>query len=57
MNQILVIEDDEQTRENLELILQMEGFTVQSAPNGRVGLSHARRARPGHALSPVWGNA
>jgi DNA-binding NarL/FixJ family response regulator len=46
MHQILVIEDDEQTRENLELILQMEGFAVRSAPNGRLGLNLARRERP-----------
>ena len=46
MHQILVIEDDEQTRENLELILQMEGFAVRSAANGRAGLELARAQRP-----------
>ena len=46
MHQILVIEDDEQTRENLELILQMEGFAVRSAANGRTGLELARAQRP-----------
>lgn len=43
MNHILVIEDDQQTRENLETILQMEGFAVTTAPDGRAGLDAVRR--------------
>ena len=46
MTRILIIEDDEQTRENLELILQMEGFAVTSARNGREGLDCLRREPP-----------
>jgi len=46
MTRILIIEDDQQTRENLELILQMEGFDVTSAPNGEAGLEAARRTPP-----------
>ena len=53
MNQILVIEDDELTRENLELILQMEGFAVQVATNGRSGLELARGQRPDLILCDV----
>jgi len=43
MTHILVIEDDEQTRENLKIILEMEGFAVTTAPDGRAGLDLARR--------------
>ena len=46
MIKILVIEDDEQTRENLQIILDMEGYAVRSAPNGREGLTLARNDRP-----------
>ncbi|MCI0350198.1 MAG: response regulator [Acidobacteriales bacterium] len=46
MNKILVIEDDSQTRENLEIILEMEGFAVWCAPDGRTGLALAQRDRP-----------
>jgi DNA-binding NarL/FixJ family response regulator len=53
MNQILVIEDDGLTRENIELILQMEGFGVHVAINGRAGLELARRERPDLILCDV----
>ena len=46
MKTILIIEDDAQTRENLEIILEMEGFTVRSAADGRAGLALAKSARP-----------
>ena len=46
MTKILIIEDDSQTRENLEIILEMEGFGVSSAPDGRAGLALARQNRP-----------
>lgn len=46
MTNILIIEDDEQTRENLELILQMENFAVRSAADGAVGLKLAQQERP-----------
>jgi DNA-binding NarL/FixJ family response regulator len=46
MSTILIIEDDEQTRANLEIILKMEGYNVSAAPNGRAGLELARRERP-----------
>src|SRR5262245_24397897 len=46
MTRILIIEDDGPTRENLELILDMEGFNVRSAPDGQAGLDLARRERP-----------
>lgn len=46
MTKLLIIEDDEQTRENLELILDMEGYAVRSACNGREGLSLVQAERP-----------
>jgi DNA-binding NarL/FixJ family response regulator len=46
MTKLLVIEDDEQTRENLQIILDMEGYAVRSAANGREGLALARSESP-----------
>lgn len=46
MKTILIIEDDAQTRENLEIILEMEGFSVRLAADGRSGLVLAKSARP-----------
>ncbi len=53
MIHILIIEDDEQTRENLELILEMEEFTVRSAPDGAAGLARAREQRPDLVICDV----
>jgi DNA-binding NarL/FixJ family response regulator len=53
MSSILIIEDDEPTRENLQLILEMEGFGVRSAPDGRSGLALARQQRPDLILCDV----
>ena len=46
MTNILIIEDDEQTRENLELILEMENFSVCSAADGKAGIVLARQTKP-----------
>ncbi len=53
MNTILIIEDDDQTRENLQIILEMEGFAVLAAPDGRAGLETARRQHPDLVLCDV----
>jgi DNA-binding NarL/FixJ family response regulator len=53
MSSILIIEDDPPTRENLQLILEMEGFSVRSAPDGRAGLTLARQQRPDLILCDV----
>ncbi len=53
MKTILIIEDDAQTRENLQLILDMEGFRALTAANGRVGLDLARRESPDLVLCDV----
>lgn len=52
-SEILIIEDDEQTRENLQIILEMEGFTVRTAPDGRAGLAAVQRQRPDLVLCDV----
>jgi DNA-binding NarL/FixJ family response regulator len=53
MNKILIIEDDAQTRENLEIILEMEDLRVFAAPDGRTGLELARREHPDLVLCDV----
>jgi CheY-like chemotaxis protein len=35
---ILVVEDDDDIRENLREFLELEGYAVMAAPNGREGL-------------------
>lgn len=53
MKRILVIEDDEPTRENLRTILEMEGYQVTVAPNGLVALGVVRQACPDLILCDV----
>jgi len=43
---ILLIEDEPQMRENLETILDLEGFEVSTAANGHAGLEAARKELP-----------
>lgn len=43
---LLVIEDQATLRANLALLLELEGYRVLTAPNGREGLEAARRERP-----------
>lgn len=38
-NAILIIEDEVDIRENLKLLLELEGFTVFTANNGKEGLT------------------
>ncbi len=53
MTTILIIEDDEQTRENLRTILEMEGFRALAATNGVEGVETARRENPDLILCDV----
>ena len=53
MKKILVIEDEAETLQNLVLMLEMEGFKPLSAPNGRAGLSLAKRELPDVILCDV----
>lgn len=47
---VLVVEDDECTRESLGLVLQAEGYQVASATNGLEALSHLRCRPPPHCI-------
>ena len=39
MNHILIIEDDQDIRESLRMLLETEGFLVTEAKNGTDGLN------------------
>ena len=53
MNKILVIEDETETRDNLVLMLEMEGFKALSAPNGMAGVELAKKELPDVILCDV----
>ena len=53
MKKILVIEDEAETRGNLVLMLEMEGFKALSAPNGRTGVTVAKRELPDLILCDI----
>ncbi|MBL9215899.1 MAG: response regulator transcription factor [Opitutaceae bacterium] len=53
MKKILVIEDEPVTRNNLVLMLELEGFTPLAAPDGRAGVALARAERPDVILCDV----
>jgi DNA-binding NarL/FixJ family response regulator len=53
MAKILIIEDDTQTRENLSLILEMEGFDVVAAADGPAGIAAVERENPELVLCDV----
>lgn len=53
MKTILIIEDERETRENLTLMLEMEGFKPLSAPNGREGVKLAKGKLPDLILCDV----
>jgi DNA-binding response OmpR family regulator len=46
MKRLLVIEDQPQMRRNLATILEMEGFEVLTAVNGRLGVEQALSSKP-----------
>ena len=50
---ILVVEDEDDIRTNLQRLLRIEGYDVEAAPNGRVGLELARSIQPALILSDV----
>src|ERR1041384_2441600 len=53
MKKILVIEDEAETLDNLVLMLEMEGFQPFGAPNGRVGVTLAKKELPDVILCDV----
>jgi CheY-like chemotaxis protein len=46
MKRILLIEDNHSLREEIINVLELEGFTVVTAENGRVGLERIQADRP-----------
>ncbi len=46
MKKILLIEDDKALRENTEELLALSGYSVVTAPNGRIGIATAKDAMP-----------
>jgi CheY-like chemotaxis protein len=47
---VLIVEDDERTREMLRRTLQKEGWQVREAANGRLGLEQLAQGAPGLIL-------
>jgi len=47
---VLIVEDDERTREMLRRTLQKEGWQIREAANGRVGLEQLPHGKPGLIL-------
>ena len=50
---LLIIEDQAPMRRNIALMLQMEGYDVATAENGRAGLEAARKIKPDLILCDV----
>jgi len=46
MKKILLIEDDTALRENTAELLELEGYQVTTAPNGKIGIEKARKTMP-----------
>jgi len=50
---ILVIEDNQDVRENLEELLQLTGYTVYTAENGKIGTAKALEVVPDIILCDI----
>ncbi len=46
MPRVLIIEDDPEFRDAMSVFLELEGYDVACADNGRAGLKEARAHRP-----------
>ena len=53
MKTVLVIEDNADIRENACEMLELEGYQVVSAPNGKVGIALAKQIIPDIILSDI----
>ena len=53
MKSILIIEDNCDIRENLEEILEMEGYQISTAVNGKIGIEKAKLENPGLILCDI----
>lgn len=47
---VLIVDDDEDIRDTIRSLLQLRGYVVDTAPDGRVGLERLRAADPPPAL-------
>lgn len=46
MKKILLIEDNQDVRENTAEILELAGYSVVTAENGKIGVGHAQKEKP-----------
>ncbi len=53
MSRALVVDDDDQSRYLLEVLLSADGFDVETATNGKEALAAARRRRPDLVVSDI----
>jgi serine/threonine-protein kinase PpkA len=53
MTTILFVEDDDTIRSNVTRLLKLEGYDIESAENGRLGLERARAMRPDVVISDI----
>ncbi len=44
-SKILIVEDDDQLREILQIVLREEGFTVETVPDGQVAIDYMEKAK------------
>jgi len=51
MTSVLIVEDDDDIRDNVARLLQLEGHETRSAADARTGLELARRSRPDVVIS------
>ena len=50
MGSILVVDDTQEMRETLSILLELKGFNVKGAPNGDQALAEIKLERPGLVL-------
>jgi CheY-like chemotaxis protein len=43
---VLLVDDDEDIRDTIQSLLQLRGFTVETAPDGQAGLERIRKGPP-----------
>jgi class 3 adenylate cyclase len=53
MTSVLIVEDDDDIRNNVARLLKLEGYETLSAADGRAGLELARQSRPDVVISDV----
>jgi len=53
MKTILIIEDNNEIRENLEELLELKGYQTMTSPDGECGISKAQEGKPDLILCDV----